>query len=47
MATICWVVESFFATGKLAQALKIGEYSYDRAGKDFIDIDTRLKDKSK
>jgi hypothetical protein len=37
LATICWIVESFFATGKLAQALKIGEYSYDRAGKDSID----------
>jgi hypothetical protein len=47
LATICWVVESFFATGKLAQALKIGEYSSDRPGKDFIDIGTRLRDKSK
>ena len=47
LATICWIVESFFATGKLAQALKIGEYSSDRPGKDFIDIGTRLRDKSK
>ncbi len=38
LATICWVVESFFGSGKLARALKIGEYASNRADTDFIDI---------
>mmetsp|Transcript_25784 Transcript_25784/g.44015 ORF Transcript_25784/g.44015 Transcript_25784/m.44015 type:complete len:278 (+) Transcript_25784:73-906(+) len=31
LATICWVVESFFGDGRLAQALKIGKFSSERA----------------
>jgi hypothetical protein len=43
LATICWVVESFFGSGKLARALKIGEYASNKADADFIDIDVRFR----
>jgi anaerobic C4-dicarboxylate transporter len=30
LATICWVVESFYGSGNLARVLRIGRYSSDR-----------------
>ena len=39
LATICWIVESFFGEGNLARALKIGEFAPDRLNDgDFIDV---------
>ena len=40
LATICWVVESFFASGSLARALKIGEFALNKEGasSDFINV---------
>ena len=40
LATICWVVESFFCEGNLARILRIGKFG----NRDFIDVDatTRL-----
>jgi hypothetical protein len=36
LATICWVVESFFCEGNLARILRIGKFAPDR---DFVDVD--------
>lgn len=39
LATICWVVESFFGGGNLARALRIGEFaSYKVDTGDFVDV---------
>lgn len=46
LATICWVVESFFGSGNLARALKIGQYSSNRVDVNFIDIDTTFREDS-
>ncbi len=39
LATICWVVESFFGGGSLARLLRVGEFAPDKDfGKDVIDV---------
>ncbi len=47
LATICWFVESFFGSGKLAKALRIGRYAPDNAESDidnnYIDVKADVK----
>lgn len=47
LATICWVVESFFADGQLAQILRIGEFAPVQSdSKDYmIDVGRTLNDR--
>lgn len=46
LATICWVVEAFFASGNLARALRIGQFAPNRqeGSGDFIDVSTKVKE---
>lgn len=46
LATICWVVESFFSSGNLARALRIGEYAPDRMEEwgNVVDVETKVKE---
>lgn len=47
LATICWVVESFFSSGSLARALRIGEFASDRMDSgDVVDVETKTKENS-
>ena len=47
LATICWVVESFFGSGSLARALRIGEFAPDREqGGSIIDVEMTTKQKN-
>ena len=42
LATICWVVDSFFRGGNLARALKIGNFAPNRdVANEFIDLETK------
>mmetsp|Transcript_21182 Transcript_21182/g.44471 ORF Transcript_21182/g.44471 Transcript_21182/m.44471 type:complete len:288 (+) Transcript_21182:56-919(+) len=44
LATICWVVESFFGGGSLARLLRVGEFSPDRGfDNDVIDINNDME----
>jgi len=48
LATICWVVESFFSSGRLARALRIGEFAPERidSGDVVVDVETKVKENS-
>lgn len=45
LATICWVVESFFGDGRLAQALRIGEFAGRADSGDYTDVERKGKEK--
>ena len=47
LATICWMVESFFGEGNLARSFKIGHFAPDRLNDgDFIDVETTRLNKN-
>ena len=46
LATVCWVVETFYGDSSLARTLRIGNYGKNSDAIDVVPIDTQ-QDKSK
>mmetsp|Transcript_22473 Transcript_22473/g.34279 ORF Transcript_22473/g.34279 Transcript_22473/m.34279 type:complete len:294 (+) Transcript_22473:160-1041(+) len=45
LATICWVVETFYGESNIARTLQIGIYNKNKMGNGAIDIDAKTEDR--